>query len=1584
MRALVFAVIAAGCTPSSPPPSSGSVAVDREALGSADPLAAFSKWVELYVNADAPTRAALEPMGRQLIGARREAMKSLIETDPQRAIELAVTPVQRDALPEDLQDAVETWRDGIGTLHVIGATPSAPLEAPPLERFVTFNGSDEVLRASVFGKRADQQTRLDVRLHGVALDGRIAVTDSRLRRLFPGEARPQLPIDFPRACPVSRKKPDSAQVYNGGDSLYGFCVAEHAEQYDGTLALGEETAAADQDLPPSSTWTEGAKTVLYVRVDFSDAPGDPLSVASAQSSINTNVNQFYVNNSFNKTSLSTVVTPTIRLPKTRAEYQTNDQYLLLRGDALTAVRDAGFNPTDYNLDIVAFASTFSGWAGRGYVGSRGTWLNGNFSLNVTAHELGHNYGLDHANYWNATGTTIIGSGSNTEYGNGFDVMGQGGGQANHFNAWFKRRLDWVTSPEVSTITTSGTSRIFELEKPISSGLHAIKVQRDASRSYWVEYRPAINTANTRDGVSINWGYQYNTGSHLLDMTPGDGSRSNSTLIIGRTFSDRLADVHLTPIGKGGTMPESIDMVVNLGPFPGNRAPTLTLAASTQTPLPAANVTFTATASDPDGDALAYAWDFGDGTWGPNANVVTHAFSAGEYSVRLVVSDMKGQTVSKAITITAGTASAFTLSGTVLVGTTPLADVRISDGTRATFTSSDGTYALTSVPAGSVTVTATLPDFTFTRSFAAPLAVSASQSGLDFTATAVAGYAIRGKVTFNGTGLAGVTITDGARTATTNSSGDYALTPLPTGRYTLSASKPGWQFVQSGVPNPVEVFGGDTTGVNFFSTGQTLSGQIPMAGVTTAPVVTDGVRTVTATNGGTNWFYYLSSVPNGVWNVVASSPGVTLTPSTFSNPVTVQGTSMGNLNFSVTSGTTYTISGTVRTGGTPLPNVVVSDGTHTATTDSLGVYTLVNVAPGTWTLTPTRAGYTFVPASLAVTVGSANVTGRDFATTVVNAPPTVVTAASASPNPVMGGTSTVLSVLGNDDSGESALTYTWNVTGGYPVSYSANGTNAAKNATVTFTGASTYTFECVITDPGGLSVRSSVVVSVTQVQTGLDITPASATLMPGAMQLFQSTQRDQFNRAMFAGTPAWTLSGGGTMTPSGTVAQFTAGSTPGGPHTLSVQVGTRTATAQIIIAGSTVPIVTAVASATPNPVSGTTTSLAVRATDDQPESQLTYTWMASLAPSPVMFSSNGDNAAKNTTVTFAEAGDYTFTVTVADQQGNTATSSVDVTVQATPTTLDVQPRQATVRVGTMQTFTATVTDQFAQSLSPQPMLGWTVSGGGTVDGAGVFTAGATAGGPFTLTAASGALSASAQVTVDTPPDTQPPMVTLTAPIANARELTGFTITADATDDVGVTQVEFFADGTTALGSASASPWTVMVAAGVLSNGTHVLTARAVDAAGNAATSDGVTIIVGPEPTDMVAPTVTLTQPSNAETPLAVTFGATANDDVGVVSVDFELDGSVVGAGALSSGTWTLSNTVSEGAHVLVAIARDAAGNSARSNAFSFTASADVEPEPMTPPVPELVSGSCGCTTGDASLAIVGLITALLRSRRRATR
>jgi subtilisin family serine protease len=187
--------------------------------------------------------------------------------------------------------------------------------------------------------------------------------------------------------------------------------------------------------------------------------------------------------------------------------------------------------------------------------------------------------------------------------------------------------------------------------------------------------------------------------------------------------------------------------------------------------------------------------------------------------------------------------------------------------------------------------------------------------------------------------------------------------------------------------------------------------------------------------------------------------------------------------------------------------------------------------------------------------------------------------------------------------------------------------------------------------------------------------------------------------------------------------------------------------QIVLADDPPPTVASPASATPSPVTGTTTALSVLGADNGGESSLTYTWATTgTPPAAVSFSPNASNAAKNSTATFAAPGAYNLQVTIGDSAGQVVTSAVSVTVSQTLTSIVVAPASASVASGGTQQFTATARDQFGAALGSQPGFAWSVSGGGGISGTGLFTAGAAAGGPFTVTAASGGKSGTAQVTV----------------------------------------------------------------------------------------------------------------------------------------------------------------------------------------------------------------------------------------------
>jgi hypothetical protein len=93
------------------------------------------------------------------------------------------------------------------------------------------------------------------------------------------------------------------------------------------------------------------------------------------------------------------------------------------------------------------------------------------------------------------------------------------------------------------------------------------------------------------------------------------------------------------------------------------------------------------------------------------------------------------------------------------------------------------------------------------------------------------------------------------------------------------------------------------------------------------------------------------------------------------------------------------------------------------------------------------------------------------------------------------------------------------------------------------------------------------------------------------------------------------------------------------------------------------------------------------------------------------------------------------------------------------------------------------------------------------------------------------------------DTTAPTVALTSP-ANATTYTSaqtVTITASASDNVGVSKVELY-DGTTLKGTDTTAPYSFAWAITSDNNGSHSLTAKAYDAAGNSKISSAVTMSV----------------------------------------------------------------------------------------------------------------------------------------------
>ena len=199
------------------------------------------------------------------------------------------------------------------------------------------------------------------------------------------------------------------------------------------------------------------------------------------------------------------------------------------------------------------------------------------------------------------------------------------------------------------------------------------------------------------------------------------------------------------------------------------------------------------------------------------------------------------------------------------------------------------------------------------------------------------------------------------------------------------------------------------------------------------------------------------------------------------------------------------------------------------------------------------------------------------------------------------------------------------------------------------------------------------------------------------------------------------------------------------------------------------------------------------------------------------------------------------------------------------------------------------------------------------------------------------------------DTQPPTVTLTAPGAGAILSNTVAVSATATDNVGVLGVQFQVDGTNLGAEVSSLPYMNSWNTLTVTNGFHIVQAIAQDQAGNRATN-GVSVTVSNAGSgDTQPPTVTLNAPTaGAILSNTVPVSATATDNVGVLGVQFQVDGANLGSEVPSApftNSWNTPNSTN-GMHRVQAIARDAAGNRA-TNGVSVTVSNAISPPPIQP-------------------------------------
>lgn len=134
----------------------------------------------------------------------------------------------------------------------------------------------------------------------------------------------------------------------------------------------------------------------------------------------------------------------------------------------------------------------------------------------------------------------------------------------------------------------------------------------------------------------------------------------------------------------------------------------------------------------------------------------------------------------------------------------------------------------------------------------------------------------------------------------------------------------------------------------------------------------------------------------------------------------------------------------------------------------------------------------------------------------------------------------------------------------------------------------------------------------------------------------------------------------------------------------------------------------------------------------------------------------------------------------------------------------------------------------------------------------------------------------------PIDVQNPTVSMTAPAASPTVLTGTqTVSATATDNNRVKQVEFLLNGTALATPDTTSPYSVQWNTLLTTDGTHTLTARATDDAGNTATTTRQVIVQNGKP-DLIVATLSTT-PASPKVGDGVTIKATIRNQGAAATV-----------------------------------------------------------------------------------------------------
>lgn len=509
-----------------------------------EPMAAFQKWTAL------PAEERRQEDGVRLAQERRSALRTLIQNDPEQALANAVPESVRRALPAEVRGLLEEKVDARGTLRTAAASADR-LPAGRRAAWTTAELDDgRRLDAYLYGLREFQPSRANVPIHGIAVDGALAVSQWPGRVLEAVErAEAKAALDAEPECPTSglpvAEKGTETAVRTGRNVAF-YCGPAHAQDVLEEAAQQEAmrppglgvrlrpvqdaaSGGAGQSVPSplsegDNEWTIGTKRIVVVRVKFpyefdEDTYFDysDLTVSDCEEVVD-NIRAAFLDWSYGRLNIRPVesggskVSPFVLLDDPVSDYDGGEI-----GDIWDEVLDKleddhGINPDNYDFVMVLAGDApipdeddpdeTVWWGGLGRIGEGLSFMRVNQTpdatrvernTSVALHELGHNLGLYHSsNIWTSVQLVDGYPAASEEYGDRYDKMGRSGLE---FNARYKHWLNWLDDSNLPLAVSDGVYTLREHDLEEKSGARGLQVSVEpvyvpllGLKQIFVEYR----------------------------------------------------------------------------------------------------------------------------------------------------------------------------------------------------------------------------------------------------------------------------------------------------------------------------------------------------------------------------------------------------------------------------------------------------------------------------------------------------------------------------------------------------------------------------------------------------------------------------------------------------------------------------------------------------------------------------------------------------------------------------------------------------------------------------------------------------------------------------------------------------------------------------------------------------------------------------------------------------------------------------------------------------------------------------------------------------------------------------------------